>query len=101
MQRTESRDSKQSLLMQSNLSLKKPIVLMKQKWRQVCQRVNFKKAMGCNGLAKLRGRLKEPTFSNRAKASRINLFIFLNKPIYLACWCLLIELNFQTAHHRP
>jgi hypothetical protein len=57
--------------------------------------------MGANGLAKLRGRFKRISLSNRAEASRLNLLIFLNKPIYLACWCLLIALNFRTACHRP
>jgi len=53
---------------------------LKQKWQHAFQRVNFKKAMGCNGLAKLRGRFKRNNLSNRAEASRINLFIFLSKP---------------------
>jgi len=35
---------------------------LKQKWQHDFQRENFKKAMGCNGLAKLRGRLKQLSY---------------------------------------
>ena len=54
-----------------------------------------------NGLAKLRGRFQRIILSNRAEASRLNLFIFLSKPILVACWCFLIELTLKlriTAH---
>ena len=44
-----------------------------------------------NGLAKFRGRLKQLSYQTANEASRINLFIFLSKPIVVACWCLLIE----------
>jgi len=54
-----------------------------------------------NGLAKFRGRLKESPYQTAKEASRVNLFIFLSKPIVVACWCLLIALNFQTTHQRP
>jgi len=54
-----------------------------------------------NGLAKFRGRFKELSHQTAKEASRINLFIFLSKPIKVACWCLLIVLNSQTTRHRP
>jgi len=37
--------------------------------------------MNASGLAKLRGRLKQLSYQTAKKASRINLFIFLSKPI--------------------
>jgi len=57
--------------------------------------------MVANGLAKFRGRFQRVILSKRTEASRLNLFIFLSKPIKVACWCFLIELNFQFAHQRP
>jgi hypothetical protein len=57
--------------------------------------------MNANGLAKFRGRFKRVSLSKLTEASRLNLLIFLNKLIELACWCLLIELNFQATHQRP
>jgi len=48
-----------------------------------------------NGLAKLRGRLKQLSYQTVKEASRINLFIFLSKPILVACWCLLVELTHE------
>jgi len=47
------------------------------------------------------GDLKELSYQTAKEASRVNLFIFLSKPIVEACWCLLIALNSQTAHQRP
>jgi len=38
---------------------------LKLKWQHAFQRVNFKKAMGCNGLAKFRGRFQRVILSNR------------------------------------
>jgi len=46
------------------------------------------------------GDLKELTFQTAKKASRLNLLIFLNKPIKVACWCFLIELTLEL-FHRP
>jgi hypothetical protein len=39
--------------------------------------------MNANGLAKLRGRFKRIALSKLTEASRVNLFIFLNKPILI------------------
>jgi hypothetical protein len=52
-------------------------------------------------LLSFRGRLKQLSYQTAKKASRINLFIFLRKPIKVACWCLLIDLSIQTERHRP
>ncbi len=57
--------------------------------------------MFANGLAKFRGRLKESPYQIAKEASRVNLFIFLSKPIAVACWCFLIAQNFRTAYQRP
>ncbi len=52
-------------------------------------------SIGTNGLAKLRGRLKQLSYQTAKEASRVNLFIFLRKPIVVACWCFLIVLTFK------
>jgi hypothetical protein len=57
--------------------------------------------MPANGLAKFRGRLKQLSYQTSKEASRVNLFIFSSKPIVVACWCLLIALDFQMRHQRP
>jgi len=54
-----------------------------------------------NGLAKLRGRFKEPPFQTARKQAAYICLYFLANQIWVACWCFLIKLNFQTAHRRP
>jgi hypothetical protein len=54
-----------------------------------------------NGLAKLRGRVKRVELSNRQGSKPSKLLYNLTSTIELACWCFLIELNFQVAHQRP
>jgi hypothetical protein len=100
MQRTVSRDRKQSLLLQSKLSLKQTNSSNTEGMATSLPASKINETMGCNGLAKFRGRFERVILSNRQISKPIK-FIILNKPIELACWCLLIELNFQTANHRP
>jgi len=59
-------------------------------------------SLTANGLAKLRGRFKRVTLSNRQVSKPIKFAYIFEQTnlIGLACWCLLIELNFQTAHQR-
>ena len=54
-----------------------------------------------NGLAKLRGRVKRVELSNRQGSKPSKLLYNLTSTIELACWCLLIELNFQATNHLP
>jgi len=82
MQGFVSRDHKQRLAKQNRWSsvLTSYHFKVKMVTRLPASTIIFKKSIVCNGLAKLRGRFKRINLSNRAEASRINLFIFLSKP---------------------